>query len=59
LPVYTKKNFGVLENQYGLIMPINAGMVVVLYYVVTRITERYSSMSVLAVESLFVHLRHG
>jgi len=53
LPVYAKENFGVPESRYGFIMATNAAMVVLFQYLVTRITERYRHLPVLAVGSLF------
>jgi len=53
LPVYAKESFGVPENRYGFIMATNATMVVLLQYGVTRITERYHHLPVLAVGSVF------
>jgi MFS family permease len=53
LPVYAKENFGVAENRYGFIMATNAGMVVMLQYTVTRVTDRYHHLPVLAIGSLF------
>jgi MFS family permease len=54
LPVYAKENFNVQEGQYGFIMTANAAMVVGLQYLVTRVTERYHHLPVLAVGSLFI-----
>ncbi|NIS79920.1 MAG: MFS transporter [Anaerolineales bacterium] len=59
LPVYVKENFGVPENQYGFIMATNAAMVVLLQYVITRVTERFRAFMVLAVGSLFIGLGVG
>ncbi len=59
LPVYAKENFGVPESRYGFIMATNAAMVVLLQYLVTRITERYRHLPVLAVGSLFYALGVG
>lgn len=53
LPVYAKENFGVPENQYGFIMATNAAMVVLFQYTITRTTERYHYLPVLAIGSLF------
>ena len=53
LPVYAKENFGVPEQQFGFIMATNAAMVVFLQYAVTRISERFHHLPVLAVGSLF------
>ena len=59
LPVYVTENFGIAEHQYGFIMATNAAMVVLFQYSVTRTTERYSHLSVLAVGSLFYALGVG
>lgn len=53
LAVYTKENFGIPESQYGWLLTINAGMVVLLQFGVTRLTTRYPALPVLAVGSLF------
>jgi len=59
LPVYAKENFGVPESQYGFIMATNAAMVVLFQYAITRITERYHHLPVLAIGSLFLALGTG
>lgn len=59
LPVYAKENFGVPENQYGFIMATNAAMVVLFQYSVTRVTEGYRHLPVLAAGSLFYALGVG
>jgi len=59
LPVYAKENFGVPENRYGFIMATNAAMVVLFQYAITRITERYHHLPVLAIGSLFLALGTG
>jgi len=59
LPVYAKENFGVPEQQFGFIMATNAAMVVFLQYAVTRISERFHHLSVLAVGSLFYAIGVG
>jgi MFS family permease len=53
LPVYAKENYGVLEQQFGFIMATNAAMVVFFQYTITRFSERYHHLPVLAVGSLF------
>jgi MFS family permease len=53
LPVYAKENFGVVEQQFGFIMATNAGMVVLFQYTVTRLSERFHHLPVLAVGSMF------
>ncbi len=59
LPVYVKENFGVPESSYGFIMAANAVMVVLFQYGVTRLTQRYYHLPVLAVGSLFYALGVG
>nr|NIO71296.1 MFS transporter [Anaerolineae bacterium] len=59
LPVYAKENFGLPESQYGFIMATNAAMVVLFQYAITRITERYHHLRVLAAGSLFYALGVG
>jgi MFS family permease len=53
LPVYAKENYGVVERQFGFIMATNAGMVVLFQYSVTRLSERFHHLPVLAVGSIF------
>ncbi|MDX1994347.1 MAG: MFS transporter [bacterium] len=53
LSVYTKEQYGILEDQYGRILAVNAIMVVLLQYTVTRITRRYPPFPVLTFGSLF------
>lgn len=52
LPVYAKENFGVLENQYGLIVTINAVMVVLFQYPMTRFAQRFRPLTVIAAGAL-------
>jgi len=59
LPVYVKENFGVPESSYGFIMATNAAMVVLFQFGVTRLTQRYYHLPVLAVGSLFYALGVG
>ena len=51
--VYAKENYGILENQFGLIPATNAIMVVALQILITRITKRYAMLPVLAVGAFF------
>ncbi len=46
--VYAKQNYGVLENQYGLIPMTNALMVVILQVTVTRISKRYQPLLIMS-----------
>jgi MFS family permease len=43
-PVYLKENSGVGEAQYGQLMALNAMMVVLLQFPITRIMDRYGRM---------------
>jgi MFS family permease len=59
LPVYAKDNYGVPESLYGFIPATNAAMVVLLQYVVTRVSSRRRALPVLAVGALFYALGIG
>jgi len=59
LPVYGKENFGLAESQYGPILATNAAMVVLFQFAVTRMTERYRPVPVLALGTLFYALGVG
>jgi MFS family permease len=59
MPVYAKENYGVPESQYGFILATNAAMVVLLQYAVTRRTERWAAIPVLAVGSVFYAVAVG
>jgi MFS family permease len=59
LAVYAKENFGVSESQYGLLMAINAGMVVFFQVLVTRLTRRFNTLGLLIVGSLFYSVGVG
>ena len=52
LPVYAKENFGVPVSQYGFIMATNAIMVVLFQYSVTRKSEDFPPLRVLALGAL-------
>jgi len=41
LPVYVSVNFGMAETQYSLILSVNATMVVLFQYIVTKYTDRF------------------
>jgi MFS family permease len=53
MPVYMKEGFGILESGYGLIVTVNALMVVFFQFAVTRLTERYSDSYVMAAGAFF------
>jgi MFS family permease len=59
LPVYGKEQYGVVESQYGFVMATNAAMVVLFQYAVTKGTERFRPMSVMAAGALFYALGVG
>ncbi len=48
LPVYAKENFGLVESQYSLLLTINATMVVLFQYALTKFTDRYKPLPVMA-----------
>jgi predicted MFS family arabinose efflux permease len=48
MSVYIKENFGLAEDQFGLIVMVNAVMVVLFQYGVTRVSARYRPLPVLA-----------
>ncbi|MBZ0293130.1 MAG: MFS transporter [Anaerolineae bacterium] len=52
LSVYAKENYGILENQYGFLVAINATMVVLFQYGITRISERYRQLWVMIIGAL-------
>ena len=57
--VYAKHNYGVPENQYGLIPMTNALLVVFFQIAITRIAKRYAPLRVLALGSLFYAIATG
>jgi MFS family permease len=56
LPVYMKEGFGILESGFGLIMAVNALMVVFFQFAVTRITEKYPDTYIMAAGAFFTGL---
>jgi MFS family permease len=59
LAVYAKENYGVLENQYGFIMATNAAMVVLFQFSVTRVSQRYLPLRVMALGALLYAIGAG
>ena len=53
LGVYAKENYGIPENQFGLIPTTNAVMVVTLQIAVTSLTKRYRLLPMMAVGAFF------
>jgi MFS family permease len=59
LPVYAKEQFGLPESMYGFLVTVNAGMVVLLQYAITKQTERFAPMLMMAVGALLYALGVG
>lgn len=58
-PVYAKENFGLVESQYSLLLTINATMVVLFQYAMTKFTDRYRPLNVMAVAALLYAIGLG
>jgi MFS family permease len=56
LPVYMKEGFGIPESGFGLIMTVNALMVVFFQFAVTRVTEKYRDAYVMAAGAFWTGL---
>jgi MFS family permease len=56
LPVYMKEGFAIPESGFGLIMTVNALMVVLFQFAVTRITEKYRDAYVMAAGAFWTGL---
>lgn len=59
LPVYSKENFGLVESQYSLLLTINATMVVLFQYIITKFTDRYNPLPVMAFASFLYAIGLG
>jgi MFS family permease len=59
LPIYAKELFGMPESQYGFVMATNAAMVVLLQFPITRSTERFPPLVVMAAGALVYALGVG
>jgi len=59
LPVYAKENFGLVESQYSLLLTINATMVVLFQYALTKFTDRYNPLPVMAWAALLYAIGLG
>ncbi|MBN1562951.1 MAG: MFS transporter [Anaerolineae bacterium] len=59
LGLYVKENFGIPENRYGFIVGANAVMVVTLQYSVTRVSDRYRALPVIALGALLYAVGMG
>jgi MFS family permease len=58
-PVYMKENYGIPEWQFGLMMSMNAAMVVLFQFPITAFTERYARASMLALGALLYAVGFG
>ncbi|GAB4539751.1 MAG: MFS transporter [Anaerolineae bacterium] len=58
-PVYMKENYGVTERQYGLMMSLNAAMVVLFQFPVTSFTGRYARTTMLALGAVLYAIGFG
>lgn len=58
-PVYAKENFGLVESQYSLLLTINASMVVLFQYAMTKFTDRYRPLNIMAVAALLYAIGLG
>jgi len=58
-PVYMNENFGILEDRYGLIMALNASMVVLLQYPITRIISKYRKTKMMAMGAFLYAIGFG
>lgn len=58
-PVYAKENFGLVESQYSLLLTINATMVVLFQYAITKYTDRYRPLNVMAFAALLYAIGLG
>ena len=59
LPVYLDKSLGISPQWYGLLMSLNATMVVLLQFPITRFTDRYSRATMMALGMAFFAVGFG
>jgi len=59
LSVYVKDNFGIPENQFGVLMATNALMVVFFQFAVTRLTRKHKPFLVMALGGLLYAIGVG
>lgn len=52
LGVYVKEHYGITEDRYGWLLVVNAAMIVLLQYAVTRVSDRRAPLPVLALGAL-------
>jgi MFS family permease len=59
LPVYLKEGFGIIESQYGLMMSLNAAMVVFFQFPLSSWINRFEKGNMMAVGVLFFAVGFG
>jgi MFS family permease len=59
LPVYLKQGFGVKESEYGLLMSLNAAMVVFFQFPISNWMDRYQKGNMMAVGVLLFAIGFG
>lgn len=59
LPVYIKSQYGIPENRYGLLMALNAAMVVTLQFAITRATKRFPQAEMMSLGALLYAIGVG
>jgi len=58
-PVYVREQFGIAEDQYGLLIALNAIMVVTMQFSITRWLRRYRRTPMLALSAVLYALGFG
>jgi MFS family permease len=58
-PVYMKEGYGISERQYGLMMSLNAAMVVLFQLPIATFTERYARTTMLALAAVLYGIGFG
>jgi len=59
LPIYLNKGFGVSEQWYGMLMSLNAAMVVLFQFPITRFTDRFARTAMMALGGAFFAVGFG
>ncbi len=58
-PVFMKETYGVTERQYGLMMSLNAAMVVLFQFPITSLTDRHARTTMLALGATLYAIGFG
>ena len=59
LPLYSNEMYNIPESRVGLIITVNAGMVVTLQFLMTQFTKRFPKMRVMMIGAAFYALGAG